>query len=443
MVRISALAMLLGAVQSTEAAQESPVVPTDVLSDAWRRAMDAAGAGLASATTPEARVVVYESVITRLVNDPEIARRRDGAEYHRAIERMAAALPDGLHAKSVNGTLGNLATGLLVERSGLTELLAVATDFDQLFASNDSAISLNLNALAVVGGGANGAYSAPYRYRERESLRRLGGTVTFGAKVPESEITGFTGVPSANTLFDVFVWDVKVRVLGDRDPRATRWYTLLQGFMGDTTELTARVSGLPQVPVQDAGLVARAAGLVLKAEHDRARRAIGSSLQASVKTSGQHLTREAGRNTFTVAGMLDKGVGTLDLTLNVAYSVLGEMRVGATDPFRAKELRIGGALVGSLLADVLVPRRSAELNATFLGRLAVDGDDVPIDRKHVWTAGLSLILPFQRAAKVPISITYSNDPNNPVKARFITGHIGVSYDFGALLRPLGQSGVQQ
>jgi hypothetical protein len=31
-----------------------------------------------------------------------------------------------------------------------------------------------------------------------------------------------------------------------------------------------------------------------------------------------------------------------------------------------------------------------------------------------------------------VSLTWTNDPNNLVNERFVTGHIGLSYDFGGL-----------
>jgi hypothetical protein len=418
-------------------AQDAPAIPASLLLEAWTRAAASTSPELTTAGTPDARVAAYEEIIRRMLSDPEIASRRDTASYRQALEALAAEVPDATLAKSVNGGLSNPASGSLLERSGFTDIIALATDFKQALSADRSAISVNLNALALVGGGRNGAYSAPYRYRQHGLLRRFGGTVTFGASVPEGAITGFTGLPDADRLLDVFVWDVKVRVAGDRDPRAARWYPLLLGEMGDATEIAGRVTGLPVIPDQDVALVAEAANRVLGARLADAQRAIGSSLQASVKVSGQHLTQESGRNKFTVAGMVDKGFGAFDLTANVSYSATDEMRMEATDPFRAREWRVGAGITGSVLRDVVSPGRSAEIDASLTGTFPVDTGDVPIDRKRVWKTGVTLALPFQRSAKIPISITYSNDPNNLAKQKFVTGHIGISYDFGSLFRSLG------
>lgn len=424
-------------------AQDAPVVPRALLDQVWGRIAAQSSAALASAATPDERQAVYEEMFEALLAAPEIAARRDEADYRRALERLAAEVPDQVLAKSVNGPLGNPVAGNLVERSGFTDIIALAADLKDLVATNESAISVNLNALAAFNSRKDGAYSAPYRYRQHEGLRRLGGTVTFGAKIPEGEVTGFSGLPGADQLADVFVWDVKVRAIGDRDPRAARWYPLLLGEMGDANELAARLPTLPGIPDSDAAVAARAANQVLGSKLADAREVIGSSLQASVKVSGQHLTKEAGKNKYSVAGFLDKGVGGVDVTLNVAYSLFDEMRPEATDPFRAREVHVGASLSGSILRDVIARGRSAELVASVTGKFPVDRGAVPVERKNIWKAGVTLMLPFSASARIPVSVTYSNDPNNLVKEKYVTGHIGVSYDFGALLRPLGGSGPSQ
>jgi hypothetical protein len=39
---------------------------------------------------------------------------------------------------------------------------------------------------------------------------------------------------------------------------------------------------------------------------------------------------------------------------------------------------------------------------------------------------------FGKSGKIPLSIIWTNDPNNLAKERFVTGQIGISYDLGAL-----------
>ena len=43
-----------------------------------------------------------------------------------------------------------------------------------------------------------------------------------------------------------------------------------------------------------------------------------------------------------------------------------------------------------------------------------------------------MILPWADAAKIPVSIMWTSDPARLTNEKYVTGHIGVSYDFGAL-----------
>jgi len=159
---------------------------------------------------------------------------------------------------------------------------------------------------------------------------------------------------------------------------------------------------------------------------------IGNSLLLSVKTSGQHLTQVEGRNKYVVAVMVDKGFGDVDFTANATYSTADAPAIAATDPFKTKDWQVSAALTGSILKNALVNGRAAELAGSFSGIFPMDDDDVPVDRKNIFKANATLTLPFMDKAKIPLSFTYSNDPNNLMKEKYVTGQIGVSYDFGAI-----------
>jgi len=118
-------------------------------------------------------------------------------------------------ARSVEAAATNPAAVGLVERSGLVDKLALTLQGQKLFSADETAVTLNLNALALLG--------RPEQGPARPGLSRLGGSVTFGAKLPQKEIVGFSGLPDADKLLDVLSWDVKLRLWGDRDPRAREW----------------------------------------------------------------------------------------------------------------------------------------------------------------------------------------------------------------------------
>ena len=189
-----------------------------------------------SAASAAEKTAVYRSALARLLADPALRDRflpdeslvsqttpPEEAEW---ITRLAESGAGERGAKAVNASSTNPTAPRVAERSGFTDFLALALDSQNIVAADKSAVSLNLNAVALVGLTSK-TLSAPAAYRRFDGLRRLGGTVVFGARVPEKAITGLSGLPTADTLFDVFSWDVKLRVIGDRDPRAPRCESLL------------------------------------------------------------------------------------------------------------------------------------------------------------------------------------------------------------------------
>ena len=407
------------------------LVTREQFTAAWERALKAHQSELDRATGADARKAVYRKILFEFVRDDELNRLRQSDEYDKAMRQLVDAVPDSATAQSTNAALTNPASNELVERSGATQLVALAADFRKVFSADESAISLNLNAIALVGGGKEKGRTAQWYYAHHEGLRRLTGTVTFGGKVPEKEVTGISGIPSADELFDAISWDVKLRIIGDRDPLASKWRHLLIGEVGGKLDLVARVLGIP-VPLADVGPLKDAANEVFRADWEAAKNRIARSLQVSVKGSGVHLTNEEGKNKYSVVALLDKGFSALDLTANLSYNVANVTEPGATDPFKSKDFQLSAGLIGSFLKDRIVAGRSAELSASLQGKFFVDGSEVPIDRKDMFNLNATLSIPFQLKAKIPVSITWTNDPNSLKKEKYVTGQIGVSYDLGAL-----------
>src|SRR5262245_27078358 len=193
-------------------------------------------------TNPGMRRVIYREALLRLSDDPvlqslavpdlSLIEQTTPANEREYIDRLKEANAEHTQPKSVNATSTNFAAGSITERSGFAELLALALNSQNFFNTNDTAVSLNMNALALFRLADPQVYSELHRYQQHSLVRRISGTVVFGAKIPEKEITGLSGLPSADTLFDAFTWDVKVRVLGDKDPRARKWYDQTLGSFG-------------------------------------------------------------------------------------------------------------------------------------------------------------------------------------------------------------------
>ena len=161
-------------------------------------------------------------------------------------------------------------------------------------------------------------YSAPEIYRQNGTLRRIGGTVTFGGKAPEAAITGFSGFPSFDTLLDVFAWDTKVRLIGDRDPRAERWYREMMGTLGGLTELSANLITL--APQGDLLTVQTLLTDRLRIALARVKSLVSNSFQVSAKVSGQHVTTVTGMSRYSYGVLADKGFGDTDVTANLLYT---------------------------------------------------------------------------------------------------------------------------
>lgn len=348
------------------------------------------------------------------------------------VEQLVAVRLAEKSAKSLNGSSTNPAAPRVAERSGFTDFLALALDTGNIVSADETAVSLGLNALAALGLDASSIRSAPALYREHDALRRLGGTVSFGAKIPEGDITGLTGLPSASTIFDVFAWDTKVRVLGDRDPRAKKWEDLMLGVLGGINEIAANLGA--SSPREDLPLMIE----VLNEKLERARAVVNTRLrrsgQITVKAGGQHLTKEKGKNKYTLALLADKGIGAhTDLTFNAAYSIVDDVSLGAGSVVTLETWTAAIAFNQTRWRDVIVRGRAAELSLNANFEFPVGNEPLlPAERENVWRVIGAIVLPVGESAKIPISVTLASDPNSLAKEKIVTGHIGITYDFGAL-----------
>jgi len=162
------------------------------------------------------------------------------------------------------------------------------------------------------------------------------------------------------------------------------------------------------------------------------REQLGKSLQVSVKAAGQHLTKEKGKNKYSVALLGDQGFGDTDLTFNVLYSATDDVTLSPGSLFTIKTFTAAVGVNTLVAHDLLVRGRATELSLNANFDAPVDAGALPIKRKTLWRLGAAISLPWAGAASIPVSFTYTNDPNALKKERYVTGHIGISYDFGAL-----------
>ena len=159
---------------------------------------------------------------------------------------------------------------------------------------------------------------------------------------------------------------------------------------------------------------------------------IARSPQLSVKTAGTHLTKEAGMNKYSVSALFDVGVGPADLTANAQYGVTDDIRSGAEQAFEVKAWTISAQVTSHLAPGSIVPGRTIDWNMGGSATIFQDAASLPVDAGNTWKVFTTLDFPVRGGGKIPVSIVFSNDPNAIGKQRFVSGQIGLNYDFSAL-----------
>ena len=264
-----------------------------VLADvAGRAGLTAAGGRLSG--TVQQRQAVYQAALDAM------ASRALEADLEQLITRayvqsLVDERVESRMAVSANAASTNPATAGLVERSGSTSLAALAADLSSLVSADKTAITLNLSALALVTLKDPELYSALANYQRHDLARRISGTIVTGARVPEKEITGISNLPDFDKIVDALSWDVKVRVLGDKDPRSARWSPLTLVRTGLLVQKAALIVSLAPTP-EDAVILARLLNARLGVRVADVRARMARAPQLSVKFAGTHLTKEPGMN---------------------------------------------------------------------------------------------------------------------------------------------------
>lgn len=358
-------------------------------------------------------------------------------EAERLLFLAVAACNSSDLALSLDAPASNPASLALAQRGGTIENAALAVRNSNFVSADDSAVTLHLNAAVALCPGRNstdsGAEPTPCFWD------RITGAVTFGAKIPEKEIVGFSGIPDPEKLLDVLVWDANVRLVGDRRPDSARWRSKWNEMAVDGwVRLKGLNTGLFPRDFSDERLAAEGGSLNaalqpgLMTDYKALQDRIGSSLLVTAGFSGQHLTNEAGKNKYTAKLTLDKGFGAAGFTFNASYSSVQDVVVTDGPAVTLKTWRFAAGLSGDFMKGTIVKGRSTEWNLAGLLTLPADSNDVPVDREKVYAASLGLKFPVTETAHVPVVVTFTNDPNSLSKQRYVRGQVGIDYDFKAL-----------
>ena len=386
----------------------------------------------------DAKVRAYTKAIDGLKNDADLLALFTPVYIQALVdERVESRVPT-----SVNASSSNPATAGLPERSGSTVLAALAADLSTIASSDKTAVSINLSALAFMSLRDTELYSELANYQRHGFARRISGTFVFGAKIPEKEITGLSGLPEFETLLDAFGWDAKIRVWGDKDPRSNRWSDLTVRTGGLLTQKAAVVMSLIGTAPQGGESVQQALEDTLIVQtllSERVGEAVASikgriakSPQLSLKIAGTHLTKEPGRNKYSASALFDIGVGPVDVTANVQYALTDDIRLGVGQLFQTKVWTVSGEVVSHLAPDTIVKGRTIDWSVGTSAALFRDAASLPVPAKNTYKIFTRVDLPMRGGGRIPVSIIYTNDPNALTKERYVVGQIGLSYDFGAL-----------
>jgi hypothetical protein len=238
-------------------------------------------------------------------------------------------------------------------------------------------------------------------------------------------------MPELDTLFDAWAWDVKVRIFGDRDSRARKWKQLTIKRGGGALQAVAVI--VSSVPVADALIVQQVASEIVGQARRTVVTTIKRSIQASVKVAGTHLANEEGSNKFSGTFMLDAPLGAADLTANIQYAAVDDVRLGVDNLFQVKTFTVAASVIAAFAPGLLAERRSINWSLAANANVFQNKDDLPIPAENTFKVTSTLELPLGQAAKIPLSVVFSNDPNALADQKHVwTGQVGVSYDFTAL-----------
>lgn len=441
---LTGVLLLPAAAASAQSAAEVEASIDARLQELWKTRLDdaASKAGLtvvagALSGTKAQKAKVYEEVLDTIANDKQLA----SLVTRQYIATLIAERVESRMATSVDAASSNPAASGLPERSGSTSLAALTTTLSSLVGADKSAVSLNLNALAFVTLKNPEIYSELANYQRRDFVRRFSGTLVFGAKIPEKELTGLSNLPDFDKLFDAFSWDVKVRVIGDRDPRSRRWNDMTVGRGGLRTQSAAvLLTSVSASAIEDLQIVRSLLESRSRRELTDLNRAIGRSPQLSVKAAGTHLTKESGKNKYSFTALFDVGLGASDITANAQYSITDDIRLGAAQLFQTKVWTFNAQVTSHLAPDGIVAGRTIDWSIGASGSFFRDRAALPVAVDDTWKLFTSFDFPVRGGGKIPLSVIYTNDPNALKKERYVSGLIGLSYDFSALKQLFGGGG---
>ncbi|HMF92698.1 MAG TPA: hypothetical protein VKE96_00310 [Vicinamibacterales bacterium] len=128
------------------------------------------------------------------------------------------------------------------------------------------------------------------------------------------------------------------------------------------------------------------------------------------------------------------------MTANLLYSVVDDVRLGPANLFQVKQLGLNASLTSKFARDAIVKGRTIDWTNGATATVFTNASTLPIDVQNTWRLFTKFEIPLTDAATIPISVVYTNDKNELSKTQYMTGFVGITYDFSAvskLFKPHG------
>jgi hypothetical protein len=341
----------------------------------------------------------------------------------------------------------------LVDHAFFPSLVGLAIE-NGLVSTSQDVTTVSLNLFAFLSAAQPRVIFDQREYLSYDGLRRLGGSVSFGGKGEKLDQDGDGTVDeplTAKEAGDIVNYEVSYRLFGTRDPRDQKNFDRIASafrpahadFQAKKDEFEKQVSEQVKNVVDDEGCVTEEAWQSLLkdpafatkvkvvaealtqtlADRDDAVKSVTEGPVWSLVVGGVSRKPEFGADSVKVAlrGELRKS------TFNAEWMKIDSL-TGASDP---KMLKAGYQYSSTWLKGASFAPNGIGVSASAAYERYEDCPEAT--HKEIAKAQLKMEIPWAKAAKIPISISWANHRDLLTDERDIRGHIGFTFDLAKLV----------
>ncbi|HVT37246.1 MAG TPA: hypothetical protein VHE37_16800 [Nevskiaceae bacterium] len=374
---------------------------------------------------------------------------------------LTASAPRSTPTETKSGAAaGSAASAHITDGADFPSLLAFAVE-NGFASENAGATTFNLNLFAIEAFLDPKALDDQYRYEQYQTLRRFGGSVSFGGKGQSFDRDGDGKPDAAETAAnssDIVSWEFTYRFYGSRDRRDPQNF---ERFFARSAQGNAQLDQLYAPTMLQTSKSLKAMG------HDMHSSCV--TAEERLKLASDAALVEKYRSVAAAADMVDSAAneilqeidqGTLwtlyingvsrkpqfgndeygagirggwggpdrGLTLNAGYR---QVQDGPAGP-------LNRSAIGALQFSQLVMRKNAlskeGMKLSLSARLEKYWDHAPV---HGTIAKLNaqLEIPVSDAVTIPLSVTWANHTDLVTGEKDVRGNIGISFNPSELFKP--------